>query len=91
MSCIFAMIKDIFRAHGLDVTFMAKPIEGVSETEPYTWRSRRKDEESESLCSQNMRKISYLSLRALMESLKTRGYEPFISPQTMAQLVEGKA
>ncbi len=24
------VIKDIFRAHGLDVTFMAKPIEGVS-------------------------------------------------------------
>jgi glutamine synthetase len=80
------VIKDIFRAHGLDVTFMAKPIEGVSGNGAHTHMgvaAKLKDGRKVNLFApKNMREdfLTPIGYGALMGILKN--YEvmnPFIS------------
>lgn len=80
------IIKDVFRAHSLDVTFMAKPIEGVAGNGEHTHMgvaARLKDGRQVNLFSANNPKEDFLSpigFGALLGILKN--YEiinPFIT------------
>ncbi len=80
------LIKDIFRAHSLDVTFMAKPIEGVAGSGEHTHMgvaARLRDGRTVNLFSARNPKTDYLSpvgFGALLGILKN--YEivnPFIT------------
>ncbi len=80
------VIKDIFRAHGLDVTFMAKPIEGVAGNGAHTHMgvaARLKDGRRVNLFAPKNMKENFMTpigFGALMGMLKN--YEimnPFIS------------
>ncbi len=80
------IIKDVFRAHSLDVTFMAKPIEGVAGNGEHTHMgvaARLKDGRQVNLFSANNPKTDFLSpigFGALLGILKN--YEiinPFIT------------
>ncbi|MGL4484707.1 MAG: glutamine synthetase, partial [Anaerovoracaceae bacterium] len=80
------VIKDIFRLHGLDVTFAAKPMEGIAGSGEHTHMgvaTKLKDGRIENLFSPKNMKEDYLSnigFGALMGLLKN--YEvvnPFIS------------